>query len=542
MPETVGILILAGTGLGSGAGIAGLGTVAGTTIFGTSLATIVGATAIIGVSIGLQYALNNPNVPKPESGSQALKQAVPPRIRGYGLNRLAGYYMLYEAGGAPPAVSYDVIAFHSGRIDSVVAWLLSDDYVSLSGDISHGGAATVLTTYGDGRYASAVVIELKLGNHSTAFGILTSDPRINFLWTPGHIGYGIAAAALTCASSPDPAAYSRLFPRGKPELSVIAVCSPCWDPRNPAQVRGNPATWQPTYNPVIQLIDYLTRLDGGMGLDLDTILPPAKLAEWMTEANLCDAAVSQADGGSEPRYTSHGWFQFDNAPENVIGAILSTCDGWLAESGDGTLSLVVGVYREPADPPLTEAHIFGFSLNYGETDEELVNQLDITFTDPAQKWVSVQTDPWRDEASIAAIGTTKPKALDLKWVQSHSQARRLADRAMMRLNPAMTGSFTTSLYGLGYLGKRWVKLQYPFVSGLQDCVVEIQDAEVDLMAGRIVWTFNRIGADIEGYDPDNDEGAAPVVPPDAAALAVLTRESNNYYSRENSAYYPLESV
>jgi hypothetical protein len=77
---------------------------------------------------------------------------------------------------------------------------------------------------------------------------------------------------------------------------------------------------------------------------------------------------------------------------------------------------------------------------------------------------------------------------------------------------------------------------------LQDCVVEIQDAEVDLMAGRIVWTFNRIGADIEGYDPDNDEGAAPVVPPDAAALAVLTRESNNYYSRENSAYYPLESV
>jgi hypothetical protein len=50
-------------------------------------------------------------------------------------------------------------------------------------------------------------------------------------------------------------------------------------------------------------------------------------------------------------------------------------------------------------------------------------------------------------------------------VQSNSQARRLADRAMQRLNPQLTGSFTTSLYGLRYLGRRWVPVSYPYVSG-----------------------------------------------------------------------------
>jgi hypothetical protein len=259
-----------------------------------------------------------------------------------------------------------------------------------------------------------------------------------------------------------------------------------------------------------------------MGLERAIILPAAKLAEWMIEANICDVAVATADGGTEARYQSSGWFRFDNKPEDVVGGILSTCDGWMAESGDGSLSLQVGLYSTPTDAPLTEKHIFGFALNYGQADEQTVNQLDITFTDPGQKYVSVQTEPWRDEDAIALTGVVRPQSLDLKWVQSNSQARRLADRAMQRLNPLMTGSFTTSLYGLRYLGKRWVPVQYPFVSGLQDCVVEIQNAEVDLLAGRIVWDFIRIAPDtIEAYDPDEDEGTAPTAPPPVAHFLSL---------------------
>jgi hypothetical protein len=518
MPEAVGLLLLAPLGLAETAGIAGLGTLAGTTIGGIGIATAVGSAAILGASIGLQYALrpNAPGLPPPESGSQPIKQAIPPRIRGYGLNRLAGYYMLFEAvptlGRGPPANSYDVMAFHSGRIGSVVGFYLHDDPVLTTSDISHGGVGIIANTYADSRYSGYVVIEVALGSSpQSASSLITSDPAISSIWTSAFQGNGIAWAAMKCIGAHDAPTFTTAFPHQLPVLSVLAKCSVIWDPRDPAQIPGDQSTWQVSYNPVIQLIDYLTRADGGVGLDYDTIIAP-NLAAWLAEADLCDELVPTATG-TEPRYASNGWFQFDNAPADVIGGILSTCDGWLAESGDGALSITVGVYRAPTDPPLTEKHIFGFALNYGQTDEQTINELDISFIDPASKYVSVQTDPWRDEAAISLTGVLRTQALDLKWVQSNSQARRLADRAMQRLNPAMTGSFTTSLYGLRYLGKRWVPIQYPFVSGLQNSVVEIQSAEVDLMAGNIVWNFNLIGSNIESYNPSTDQGAAPVIPP-----------------------------
>jgi hypothetical protein len=76
MVETVGALIIAGSGLGGATGIAGLGTLAGTTVAGVSIASIVGTAAVLGVSIGLQYAFR-PDVPKPEDGSFALEAGDP---------------------------------------------------------------------------------------------------------------------------------------------------------------------------------------------------------------------------------------------------------------------------------------------------------------------------------------------------------------------------------------------------------------------------------------------------------------------------------
>lgn len=537
MVETVGALIIASAGAGEIGGIAGLGTLAGTTIGGVSLATVVGGAAVLGVSIGLNYALSNTSIPKPEDGSQALKQAVPPRIKAYGLNRLAGYYMLFEAAAAPPATSYDVLAFHSGRISSIDAFYFSDDVVTTNADISHGNSAFVQATYTDGRYGSGnIVLETRIGiPGEIALTSFTTDSSINGLWTTAHVGHGIAHIGLKCGGIAKPEDFSRTYPKGRPELSVLATCSPCWDPRSPSQSRLDVETWLPSFNPVIQLIDYLTNSDSGMGLDLDIILPPERLAEWMIEADVCDQLVATADGPMEVRYASSGWFRYDNKPEDVIGGITSTCDGWLAESGDGTLSLTVGLFREPTIAPLTEKHIVGFALNYGQADEQMVNELDITFTDPNQKYVSVQADSWRDEESISLTGIVRTQALDLKWVQSNSQARRLAGRAMQRLNPLMTGSFTTTLYGLSYLGKRWIPLKYPFVSGLQDCVVEIQNSDVDLMRGRITWDFIRVAPDkIEAYQPDTDEGAAPVIPPPAAHLISL-----DFSEAINSQYLAL---
>jgi hypothetical protein len=501
MAVAIGSLIIGGLEAAGVGGIAGF-SLASTTIAGIGLSTVLGTAAIIGASIGLQYALAPP-VPKPSDGSQALRQAVPPRIRGYGRNRMAGYYMLYEEANGH---SYDIIAFHSGRISDVVGYYLHDDRVTLNGD------GVVQDTFGDGRYGkNAVGIKTRLGTVDQEVSSFAFEPGISEIWTPDHIGKGIAWASLDCGalSAED---FSKVFPRGKPELSVVADLSPVWDPRIPGCLEDDESTWVLSYNSVLHLIDYLTCKDGGLGLDRSIILPDERLAEWMIEADLCDEQVAKADGTSEPRYNCHGWYKFDNKPEDVINPILATCDGWMAETGDGTLSLKVGVYRAPT-VTLTEKHVFGFSLNYGQPDEQVVNQLDITFTDPANNYVEVPTLSVRDENAISRSGANRPQPLSLTWVQSNPQARRLAYRAIQRLNPRLSGSFETTLYGLRAIGERWIRLQYPIVAGLEDCVIEIQGAEIDLLGGKVTFNFNRIEPGVmEGYDPATDEGAAPVVP------------------------------
>jgi hypothetical protein len=480
MPETVGLLILGAAGAGEVGGIAGLGTLGTTTIGGASLASVVGATAIIGASIGLQYALNNPNVPKPEDGSQPIKQAIPPRIRGYWDCRLGGYYMLCEAGNRN---SQDVMAYHSGRIDSIRHIYLHDQEVSVVPDVSAGGFGTVQTVGSDQFGGGRVQVEFALGfNSQTAASSLTSDPNINAIWTSDFQGNGIAWGVLKCGAIADATLMSKTFPQGLPLMSVVARCSPVWGPNDPAQDRNDPLTWLASPSPVLQLIDYLTCVDGGLGEDLDEILPPARLAEWMTEADLCN-----------PRYQCAGFYTFETPPEAVINKFLASCDGWLSEDGEGQLVLTVGVYREPTEPPLTEKHILGFSVNYGIADEQIINQLDVTYTNPDLKYATDPIDPVRDEESISQIGIVRAKPLDLSWVQDPAQAQLLGRRALLRLNPAKSGTLVTTLYGMRYLGKRWVKIQYPFVNGLEDCVVEIQDrAEVDLLGGRVTFNWNLI--------------------------------------------------
>ena len=139
--------------------------------------------------------------------------------------------------------------------------------------------------------------------------------------------------------------------------------------------------------------------------------------------------------------------------------------------------------------------------------------MEISFTDPNQKYVEVPLGDMSDDDDIALTGMERPKQLSLPWVQSFSQASRLAYRALQQANPAISGTFTTTLYGLRYLGLRWVPLQYPDIAGLADCIVEIRGAEVDLLRGRITFTFALVDVDrIEAYDPTVDELPAPFVP------------------------------
>lgn len=510
MAETVGALIFASI---EAAGVTGAAALGSTAIVGTlTVNAVVGAAALTAASIGLQYALNNPNIPKPESGAQPLKQSVPIRQRGYWTCRLAGYYLLYIGAGGN---SQDVLAFHSGRIEKAMQLYLFDTPVSTTGTLAHGEYCTVVPP--SGINYEFVALQVFYGTDTqNVCDVVVNAGTTSGAWTSAHQALGIACIAMGSGKVADPSEFTKVYPQGVPLPSVVAKCAPIWDPRDPAQSRFDRSTWRASPNPVLQLIDYLTEPDGGMGFDLDDILPPAALAQWMVEADLCDG-----------RYYSAGFYQYDNAPEAVINKILSTCDGWMCEAGDGSLALTVGVYREPTDPPLTDKHILGCSISRGIPFEELVNRLDISFTNPAAGYVTDQIDPVRDEDSISQIGEERPKPLDLTWVQDEWQAGILGQRAMLRLN-AKGGTFVTDLYGLRYLGRRWIPVQYSPLRILNDCVVEIQDrAKIDLLAGRVTFTWKLI---------DREALAAL-----GAAQPAMLREDLDHYLREDGSILIRES-
>lgn len=481
MAETIGALILASV---EAAGVTGAAAAGATTVVGTiTVNTVIGAAALTAASIGLQYALYNPQVPKPENGAQPLKQSVPIRQRGYWINRLSGYYMLYLAAGGS---SQDVLAFHSGEIEQALAVYFHDTLVSLDGAPDHGAVRTV---GGPGVFAQNSKVQVLYGKAAqTAYGGALNSTNTSGVWTSAFAGKGIACLCLFCPAAANPTDFTQKYPMRLPLPSVVAKCAPVFDPRDVTQSLADLTTWKASPNPVLQLMDYLTEPDGGMGEDRDIILPPAAVAQWMVEADLCEELF---EGRS--RYQSAGYYQFDNSPENVINKILATCDAWLGEGGDGSLVLTVGVYREPDDPPLTGKHILGFKARKGQTDEESINQLNVTYTNPARGYVTDQIESVRDEAAISAAGIVRAKPLDLTWVQDAGQAANLGQRALLRANPKMSGTFVTTLYGMRYLGKRWIKVQFPAIAGLEDCVVEIQSgSEVDLLAGRVTLNWNLV--------------------------------------------------
>lgn len=509
MAETIGALLLAGLTVETAAGASA---VAALTIGSTSITVgaVVGSAALLGASIAISYA-TQPKVPPAGEvgGSTPIRQATPPRPFGYGRARLAGAYMLFET-SADGQDSWDVIAIHHGRIGAIVHYMLNDDIVELDGD---GWVVALLngsdSGYGWGRYDTVhednVRIKSRLGLATeTAYAEVAA--ALPTLWTSAHRGDGVASLMLHCVDEPTSSLHE-VYPRGLPKPSVVADLSPIWDPRDEAQDRDDPDTWEVSANPVLQLIDYLTHADRGPGLDYETLIEPV-IDLWMDEADICDEATLKADGSSEARYASNGWALLTTDPAEVIGAILAACDGWLAEAGDGTLRLVVGKYRAPS-VTLTDDHIIGFTIHKGVADEEIANEVQFTYTAPQANYRDEPGVSVQDETVIADMGVVRSERLELTWVQSHSQGRRLAKRKLAR-NLAMRGQLVTGLYGLTALAHRWVGVQSTEIDDLANAVIEVTRARVDLASATVTLEWMLVNPnEIDAWDPATEEGTPP---------------------------------
>ncbi len=479
---------------------AGVAAVIGNAVLAVSSAVIAAAPAL-GLSI-ISNLLFRPSVPKAEDGNFPIHQTIPPRQAGYGKARIAGFYMLYEVTSGNH--SRDVLALHDGRIDGFERFYLSQDQVTFESD---GRTVSALP---DGRYSTGhVLIDSRLGLATeTAYAPIISD--LPGVWTEQHRGDGIASLALYCNSTSQ-TNYSKYYPNGLPLPSVLARLRQVYDYRVAAQSPTDPNTWTWSANPFLCLCHYLCFAGDGPGFDYTQRILP-QLASWIEAANVCGEIVALKAGGNEPRYQLGGIYRFDNDPADVIKNLLDSCDGWIGEDGAGGLVAYAGKFYAPT-LTIPADHIIGYQLPRFVADEQAVNQMGFSYTEPQNDYASVDGDPWIDQVDLTARGKIRAQNSSLPWVQSHSQGRRLVKRAVMRANAERSGTITTNLFGLQALGQRYLNFVIPELPSLAaGFIVEVRKVQLDLQNLQVVFTVTGTSAAIDEWDPATEEGNAPVIP------------------------------
>lgn len=443
-----------------------------------------------------------PDAPKPEQIKASKRQPRPPRVSGNGTARLGIAYVLFEASAN---FSYDVGAVHDGLTQGPTGrFWLNDDEAFIDG-------SGWVVGFGGKRYTpNHVKFQTRNGLPTeTAYSeVVAALPSI---WTNDHRGDGIASLAMICNHA-DAKYFSEDFPNGLPIPSAEWDMSLVYDPRDDDQDPADPSTWSFTgpsgdqgRNPALCLLWYLCFAEGGPQLDYARRVAPV-VSYWIEAANVCDELVPLKAGGFEPRYRMGGAWTWDSSPSSIIRNYRDTFDGWLSPDGNGRLIVYAGKYYEPPESDTITATT-AYQLRRFTNDEDSVNEFVISFVSADHAYNQVETDPWRDETDIAERGTVSSTSLQLFWVQSNGQARRLAKRAMAQQNATAAGSIRTYLDGLDLMGKRFLRIRLPQeVPTLHDIIVEVEKAELDVTGLGVVFTWKRADPLIDAWNPELEEG------------------------------------
>lgn len=480
--------VLIGPAIGAGLGISAS---AGTVVAG--LVFTVGATL-------LTFLL----APKPEaaSGTVPIRQPIPARGFGYGRTRAYGAVMLHETAGGNGGQLLLVHALLSHPSHAFVTYYLHEDEV----DVGAGGAVT--PTAGGKAYSNKVDLFTRLGAvPETAYTELAAVTDSQ--WTSDHRGDGITSMALICRDADEDSQHNK-FPNGKPIPSAVVDAAKVYDPREAGHDPDDPSTWAWSDNPVLCILHFLCFSEFGYQRPYATSVLPY-VESWKDQADICDEAVALFAGGSEKRYRLGGNSNTETAPRSVLAMMLAACDGWIVDRGDGGVDIRVGKFEEPT-VILTDDDIVGFDLPYGVADEEVVNRLDVTFTDPDNKYTEVEVAPWENEADQASRGAVREHRFELRWVQSATQARRLGKREYTRLQEPLRGTIDLRLDKIDAVYARWIRVQSATIPQLADRVIENRAGHLSLLSGAVRIAFIGSGDHIDDWTPEDDEGDLPETP------------------------------
>jgi hypothetical protein len=550
--------------IGAASAAASAGAIAGgVTIAGLALSS----TALTAISVGLSIAgtlaqtllQQTPAKPKMQDGDVSIKQAIPPRTRMYGRQRLGGVFLYYDSN---PDGDLNTLVCHAahecddsteGAPNPEEHWL-NDERVQIDehGNVTDDPWWQEGADFGGGEDFSVVVIVSYLGSPDQTIATLPNPP-----WTPAHRGRGLCATRVKYSDLKDEDQI-KVFPSGPPPYRAVLRGAKLFDPRlagtGPGQHNpANEATWAWSDNAALVLLDYMTRTEQGVPVGFGISLDRVDLATFAAAADVCDQEIPiKIEGevaGTEKRWRAWGAYELTEDRKAVLQDLLDACGGRIIQGPDGKLGLTVGAgpYRAadedaftiPAGAPaatvtLTDEHIIEWDMNQGKAAIERINEVRATYVSQAWEWAETEAGIQLDQAAIDRNGVESSQ-IKLRFVPSESQAQRVAREVLRRGNPSHAGRIRATLAGLDAWGERWIHL---VIAELDiDAVFEITSMslnQADMTVSIEVasydnwWTWTaETDEQAPAVPPPNNDDDAEVPVPDNVAVSIIHRLYNS---------------
>ena len=311
------------------------------------------------------------------------------------------------------------------------------------------------------------------------------------------------------------------FANGLPgRVTIVGEGMPMYDPRFDSTRGGsgsmrvdNQNTWGPSSgNPIIQSLNVLLgwRINGKLSVGAGI---PAKYINFdsvITAANACDEDIVLSGGGTQPRYRTAGAFSTDDAPMNIVGALLAGCAGDLLDS-DGQLSFLIKTNTLAVPAVTFDDHDI---LSAGRWDPmggqtNLPNIISGNFTDPSDRSL-YQPVPYPSVRLDSEDGIERTAPVDLPVVENAPQAERLAKQTLQRMQYPGLFSAEYNMKGMAakvgsivwqsYSPRGWLNKPFRVVS------------QKPSRSGRIALVLREEHEDIYAWEAEDSAAVQPAEP------------------------------
>lgn len=370
------------------------------------------------------------------------------------------------------------------------------------------------------------------------------------------------------------------FQGGEPSVTLEHFGAPCYDPRDPNQIKNDASTWVPTDNSALVTAQTLRGWPENGNSNKDIILgggiPDDDVpdAELIIAADICDENVLISEtnqypvqpitwspylGGQQPnlqieqsekRYRCGGMIRMnENGIQDAVSDLLKTMNGDLTERGGQFIIIPDSVKIPSAHYDLDEIGGQFIDLDiHGETSDRK-NEAIFSFVNPDKSWETDTLNAYKPDAYLIEDNFIKNRIAEgLRLVTSRFQAARIQKQTLDKVRNFGTASVDLPLIAMKTEVGDWITIT-DRLNGLTSSVWEVESTtRVNSEEGvRVVLQLAEISvtpyqweqSDADSYAP---EGLPPVYDLPVYISPELPSVTITPVLRENSSGVQIPSI